>query len=119
VPEQERAHDLAHEVRAVRQADGAWIQAESTWILQRGAQVGDEACLEAVEDPGDAERDDHAPVPRGPGEPIETRGNRRGDRLHVSEVVESLRHSNRRRNAGRSAGYFASPFTVPAPMSLQ
>src|SRR5262249_40573468 len=66
---------LADQIGCVREADLSRAQAERTGVLQARSEVRDQAGLEAVEDPGDPERDDHAPVPPRPTERVQAAGN--------------------------------------------
>lgn len=54
--------------------------------LENAADGPGERDLQAVEHPGDAKGDDDEPVPSGPGESIETRGDAGSDWLHTARL---------------------------------
>src|SRR5581483_7827102 len=56
-------------------------QRERLLLGERGGVNADERDLEAVENPGDAQRDHNQPVPAAPGQPVEPLRDVRGDGL--------------------------------------
>ena len=73
--EEERAQHGAGEIRAARQADVRIAELQHRALLQRARDRAGERDLEPVENPGDAERDDHQRVKAAPRQPVEPRRN--------------------------------------------
>ena len=97
--EEERTHDLADQVDRVGFPYLRRREREGRRFLEHGAEVGDEARLEAVEDPRDPQREDNARVPPGPLETIEAGrdgGRDDGPDRKGRSVVEVLRPHRRR-----------------------
>ena len=78
------------------------VSAERVGADERAGHRADQCHLEPVEDPGHSEGDDHAPVPRRPGQPIQPRRDVRVDqRRSVHESPPTVGPGG---DAGTSAG---------------
>ena len=71
--EDERADHRAADIERAGPADLRRGESERIGMFERAADRADDRHLEAVEHPGDAERDDDAPVPARPRQSVEAR----------------------------------------------
>src|SRR5688572_19369698 len=87
----ERAEHRPADIGGRGPADLRRAQTQRLRPLQRGAERAHHGDLQTVEQPAHTKRDDYAPVPRGPWQPVEPRRDVGADRVHgpLGHAVQS------------------------------
>src|SRR6266699_3174212 len=84
---EQSAQDGAKQVSGAGGRDLHVREVQGLRLLEHSRDRTDDSDLKSIENPGDAQRDDHEPVPPAPGKTIHPGGNVRPHRLHVGSYI--------------------------------
>src|SRR5256714_1575042 len=84
---EQSAQDGAKQVNGAGGSDLHVREVQRLRLLEHGRDRTDDSDLKSIKNPGDAQRDDHQPVPPAPGKTIHPGGNVRPHRLHVGSYI--------------------------------